>query len=132
MRVHINDLQMLMLLFLPANIVMDNTQNRSKGYGFVTFAKEDDAHRALIDMNGKVILHFHFSKTLWISNDNKIPCSYSMDELFLWTKYDPQGTIEIVGQEQENPLTQQMIELILICLPLETSICYDDKKWLLD
>ncbi|PON62946.1 Splicing factor-like protein [Trema orientale] len=40
---------------VETNIVMGKTRNRSKGYGYVSFAKEDDAHQALIDMNGKVL-----------------------------------------------------------------------------
>ncbi|XP_060967254.1 small RNA-binding protein 11, chloroplastic-like [Cannabis sativa] len=37
------------------NIIIDKTRNRSKGYGYVTFAEEDDAEKALISTNGKVI-----------------------------------------------------------------------------
>lgn len=33
---------------------MDRVKNRSKGFGYVTFAVEVDARKALIDMNGKV------------------------------------------------------------------------------
>lgn len=37
-----------------ARIVMDRVSDRSKGFGFVTFASEDEAEKALSDMNGKV------------------------------------------------------------------------------
>ncbi|KAF4371074.1 hypothetical protein G4B88_003003 [Cannabis sativa] len=40
---------------IETNIIMDKTRNRSKGYGYVTFAEEDDAEKALIGTNGKVI-----------------------------------------------------------------------------
>lgn len=36
-----------------AKVIMDKVRNRSKGYGYVTFAKEDEAQQALIDMDGK-------------------------------------------------------------------------------
>lgn len=38
-----------------AKIIMDRVKNRSKGYGYVTFAVEEDAQKALIDMNGKLL-----------------------------------------------------------------------------
>ncbi|KAI6685345.1 hypothetical protein NL676_031258 [Syzygium grande] len=41
--------------FLPAKIIMDRVKNRSKGFGYVTFAVEEDARKALIDMNGKLL-----------------------------------------------------------------------------
>ncbi|KAM0972016.1 hypothetical protein FF1_003582 [Malus domestica] len=34
-------------------IVSDRVSERSKGFGFVTFASEDEAHKALEKMNGK-------------------------------------------------------------------------------
>ncbi|KAL4611719.1 hypothetical protein ACB092_08G145600 [Castanea dentata] len=40
-----------------AKIIRDKVRNRSKGYGYVSFAKEDEAKRALTDMNGKARLH---------------------------------------------------------------------------
>ena len=43
-----------------ATIIMDKGKNSSKGYGYVTFSTEEEAHKALADMNGKVKLH-HFS-----------------------------------------------------------------------
>lgn len=33
---------------------MDRVSDRSKGFGFVTFASEDKAYRAVTEMNGKV------------------------------------------------------------------------------
>ncbi|GMY15805.1 small RNA-binding protein 11, chloroplastic-like [Fagus crenata] len=38
-----------------AKIIMDKARNRSKGFGYVSFAKEDEAQRALTDMNGKLL-----------------------------------------------------------------------------
>ncbi|XP_030458482.1 small RNA-binding protein 11, chloroplastic [Syzygium oleosum] len=38
-----------------ATIIMDRVKNRSKGFGYVTFAVEEDARKALIDMNGKLL-----------------------------------------------------------------------------
>jgi cold-inducible RNA-binding protein len=40
---------------------MDKVRNKSKGYGYVTFAKEDEAQKALMDMNGKARLHYLLS-----------------------------------------------------------------------
>lgn len=39
---------------LSAKIVMDRVSDRSKGFGFVTFASEDEAQKAITEMNGKV------------------------------------------------------------------------------
>lgn len=39
---------------LPAKIVTDRVSDRSKGFGFVTYASEDEAEKALQEMNGKV------------------------------------------------------------------------------
>ena len=33
---------------------MDRVSDRSKGFGFVTFASEDETEKALTEMNGKV------------------------------------------------------------------------------
>ncbi|KAJ7971601.1 RNA-binding family protein [Quillaja saponaria] len=38
---------------VEAKIVMDRVSDRSKGFGFVTFASEDDAENAISEMNGK-------------------------------------------------------------------------------
>ncbi|KAM0980667.1 hypothetical protein COP2_014209 [Malus domestica] len=38
---------------IEAQIVSDRVSERSKGFGFVTFASEDEAHKALEEMNGK-------------------------------------------------------------------------------
>eukprot|EP00262_Sarcandra_glabra_P000470 TRINITY_DN10553_c0_g1_i2.p1 TRINITY_DN10553_c0_g1~~TRINITY_DN10553_c0_g1_i2.p1 ORF type:complete len:139 (-),score=16.37 TRINITY_DN10553_c0_g1_i2:313-729(-) len=40
---------------VEAKIIMDRVSDRSKGFGFVTFASEDEAQRALTEMNGKVL-----------------------------------------------------------------------------
>lgn len=40
---------------IEAKIVMDRVSDRSKGFGFVTFAAEDEAQKALTEMNGKVL-----------------------------------------------------------------------------
>ncbi|KAH0467945.1 hypothetical protein IEQ34_002978 [Dendrobium chrysotoxum] len=40
---------------VEAKIVMDRVSDRPKGFGFVTFASEDDAQNALERMNGKVL-----------------------------------------------------------------------------
>ncbi|KAK6139891.1 hypothetical protein DH2020_026368 [Rehmannia glutinosa] len=36
-----------------ATIVMDRVSDRSKGFGFVTYASEDEAEKAIAEMNGK-------------------------------------------------------------------------------
>lgn len=65
---------------------MDRISDRSKGFGFVTYASEDEAEKALMEMNGKVspfpLIYFSSS-----SNCNAIS-DFSrnlMGELFLWT-----------------------------------------------
>ncbi|GAB4833340.1 Small RNA-binding protein 11, chloroplastic [Ancistrocladus abbreviatus] len=40
---------------VEAKIVLDRVSDRSKGFGFVTFASEDEAHKALTEMNGKAL-----------------------------------------------------------------------------
>ncbi|KAB1222483.1 Glycine-rich RNA-binding protein 4, mitochondrial [Morella rubra] len=40
---------------IEAKIVMDRVSDRSKGFGFVTFASEDETHKALTEMNGKAL-----------------------------------------------------------------------------
>ncbi|KAK2440337.1 glycine-rich RNA-binding protein 4, mitochondrial [Trifolium repens] len=49
---------------LKADVVLNKAKNRSKGFGYVTFAEEEGARKAQIGMNGK-ILHGHLqgSKT---------------------------------------------------------------------
>ena len=54
---HINNLYTVYSSPFPAKIIMDKARNRSKGFGYVSFAKEDEAQRALTDMNGKARLH---------------------------------------------------------------------------
>ncbi|CAH2073894.1 unnamed protein product [Thlaspi arvense] len=41
-----------MLYALP-QIVMDRVSDRSKGFGFVTFASDDEARKALMEFNGQ-------------------------------------------------------------------------------
>ncbi|KAK6942568.1 RNA recognition motif domain [Dillenia turbinata] len=41
---------------LEATVVVDRVSDRSKGFGFITFASEDAAYKALTEMNGKAIL----------------------------------------------------------------------------
>ncbi|KAL0874822.1 hypothetical protein Bca101_024527 [Brassica carinata] len=38
---------------VEAQIVMDRVSDRSKGFGFVTFASDDDARKALMELNGQ-------------------------------------------------------------------------------
>ncbi|XP_010912333.3 small RNA-binding protein 11, chloroplastic isoform X1 [Elaeis guineensis] len=40
---------------IEAKIIMDRASERSKGFGFVTFASEDEAQKARTEMNGKVL-----------------------------------------------------------------------------
>ncbi|KAL5710525.1 Small RNA-binding protein 11 [Ranunculus cassubicifolius] len=40
---------------VEAKIISDRTSDRSKGFGFVTFASEDEADNARAEMNGKVL-----------------------------------------------------------------------------
>uniref|UniRef100_A0A2C9V3H8 RRM domain-containing protein n=1 Tax=Manihot esculenta TaxID=3983 RepID=A0A2C9V3H8_MANES len=42
-------------LFVKAKIIRDKASNRSKGFGYVTFATEDEARKALMEMNGKLV-----------------------------------------------------------------------------
>lgn len=37
---------------------MDRVSDRSKGFGFVTYASEDEAEKAIAEMNGKVVQFF--------------------------------------------------------------------------
>ncbi|XP_050226767.1 small RNA-binding protein 11, chloroplastic [Mercurialis annua] len=38
---------------VEATIIHDRVSDKSKGFGFVTFASDDEAHKALTEMNGK-------------------------------------------------------------------------------
>ncbi|XP_057429466.1 small RNA-binding protein 11, chloroplastic-like isoform X2 [Lotus japonicus] len=40
---------------LKADIVLNRAKTRSKGFGYVTFAKEEDAQKAQIGMNRKIL-----------------------------------------------------------------------------
>ncbi|CAK8565089.1 unnamed protein product [Lathyrus sativus] len=40
---------------LKADIVLNKAKNRSKGFGYVTFLEEEEARKAQIDMNGKIL-----------------------------------------------------------------------------
>ncbi|EXB54608.1 Cold-inducible RNA-binding protein [Morus notabilis] len=40
---------------VEAKIVMNKVSDKSKGFGFVTFASVDEAHNALTEMNGKAL-----------------------------------------------------------------------------
>lgn len=42
------------LFLLAAKVVMDRVSDRSKGFGFVTFASKDEAEKAKMEMDGKV------------------------------------------------------------------------------
>lgn len=46
-----------MFLF-PAKVITDRISEKSKGYGFVTFASQDEAEKAITEMNEKVIVEF--------------------------------------------------------------------------
>ncbi|OMO59915.1 hypothetical protein COLO4_34007 [Corchorus olitorius] len=51
-----------------AKVMMDKVRNRSKGFGFVSFAEEKEASEALSAMNGKtrcgLVIVVHLSQTL--------------------------------------------------------------------
>lgn len=40
---------------VEAQVVSDRVSDRSKGFGFVTFASQDEAHKAVEEMNGKAL-----------------------------------------------------------------------------
>ncbi|ONI01369.1 hypothetical protein PRUPE_6G135700 [Prunus persica] len=42
-------------LLVKANIVRNKVTNKSKGFGYVTFETEEDAEKALVNMNGKMV-----------------------------------------------------------------------------
>lgn len=53
----------------PAKVVTDRVSDKSKGFGFVTFASEDEAHTALTEMNGKVCTSlYHYFYILEIAS----------------------------------------------------------------
>lgn len=41
--------------------MIDRVSDRSKGFGFVTFASQDEADKAVTEMNGKVVVFFDYS-----------------------------------------------------------------------
>lgn len=54
------------LRVFSAKVVTDRVSGKSKGFGFVTFASVDEAHKALTEMNGKVIKSLLFpNRFLW-------------------------------------------------------------------
>lgn len=57
------------LLLLPAKIVTDRVSGKSKGFGFVTYACEDEAEKAITQMDGRVQHSFPFLFLLWYLND---------------------------------------------------------------
>lgn len=46
------------MLFFSAKVVTDRVSEKSKGYGFVTFASQDEAENAIAEINEKVIIKF--------------------------------------------------------------------------
>ncbi|KAM7273965.1 hypothetical protein ACFE04_028629 [Oxalis oulophora] len=40
---------------LQADVVMNKTRNQSKGFGYVTFDRQEDANKALTSMNGAIL-----------------------------------------------------------------------------
>ncbi|ONK77565.1 uncharacterized protein A4U43_C02F7930 [Asparagus officinalis] len=40
---------------IEAKIIMDRVSDRSKGFGFITFASQEEADRAVSEMNGKIL-----------------------------------------------------------------------------
>ncbi|KAK9279262.1 hypothetical protein L1049_012941 [Liquidambar formosana] len=46
---------------LEAKIIMCKDKKRSKGFAYVTFTTVDEAQKALMEMNGKVKLHYLIS-----------------------------------------------------------------------
>ncbi|XP_038719709.1 small RNA-binding protein 11, chloroplastic-like isoform X3 [Tripterygium wilfordii] len=43
------------VFIFPAKIVMDRVSGKSKGFGFVSFASEDEAQKAITEMDGKAL-----------------------------------------------------------------------------
>lgn len=63
---------------LEAKIVIDRVSDRSKGFGFVTFASEDEAQKAIKELNGKalngrVMFVDHARPSPRYSFDNEVP-----------------------------------------------------------
>ncbi|KAL9266996.1 Small RNA-binding protein 11, chloroplastic-like protein [Drosera capensis] len=50
-------------LFIGAKVVYDKVSEKSKGFGFITYASQDKANKALEDMNGKATILFHWRCT---------------------------------------------------------------------
>lgn len=44
------------VIVFSAKVVTDRVSEKSKGYGFVTFASQDEAENAIAEMNEKVII----------------------------------------------------------------------------
>lgn len=42
------------VILFSAKLVMDQATNKPKGFGFVKFASEEEAQKAIAEMNGKV------------------------------------------------------------------------------
>ncbi|XP_057534461.1 glycine-rich RNA-binding protein 4, mitochondrial-like isoform X1 [Amaranthus tricolor] len=56
---------MVYCVCLTAQVLQDHVSKCSKGFGFVTYASEDEADKALTEMNGKVCLLYF--KLLYVS-----------------------------------------------------------------
>lgn len=46
----------LVIFFLTARVIMDRDNGRSRGFGFVTFASNEDAARAMQALDGQVLI----------------------------------------------------------------------------
>lgn len=94
--------------FSAAKIIMDKLRRRPKGYAYVSFAKEDEARNALMEMNGKVNVDTYI---VWLGlgvlhltngefknkNVGLLTCRWWMDERFLWTLQCSDGLCRIHG-----------------------------------
>ncbi|KAL8527057.1 hypothetical protein ACS0TY_016062 [Phlomoides rotata] len=86
---------------IEAKVVMDRVSDRSKGFGFVTYASEDEADKAIAEMDGKVsCFHYFFRFHLRRLKFNPtVPCFRDlMDALFLWTMQSHRGFLEVPRQ----------------------------------